>query len=114
MEVWNAAHRGGETALARELKHARFALWKNPADLNCRQRGKLARIAEVNRRLYRAYLLKEELRLVFRVKGPYAVALLAVLSCGTGTLLAVVWVDLRFAFGCCSGMSGRRGLLALP
>jgi transposase len=44
--------------------------------LTHRQRAKLARIAEVNRPLYRAYLLKEELRLVFRVKGPHAVALL--------------------------------------
>ena len=75
-EVWNAARRGGDTALARELKGARFALWKNPGDLTARQRGKLARIAEVNRPLYRAYLLKEELRLVFKVKGPRAVALL--------------------------------------
>ena len=75
-EVWNAARKGGETTLARELKGARFALWKNPQDLTRRQRAKLARIAEVNRPLYRAYLLKEELRLVFRVKGPHAVALL--------------------------------------
>ena len=62
--------------MARELKGARFALWKNPEDLTRRQRGKLARIAQVNQRLYRAYLLKEELRLVFKVKGPRAVALL--------------------------------------
>jgi transposase len=75
-ETWNAARRGGDAALAHELKGARFALWKNPGDLTARQRGKLARIAEVNRHLYRAYLLKEELRLVFRVKGPRAVALL--------------------------------------
>jgi transposase len=75
-EVWNTARKGGDTAVARELKGARFALWKNPQDLTRRQRGKLARIAEVNQRLYRAYLLKEELRLVFKVKGPRAVALL--------------------------------------
>ena len=75
-EVWNTARKGGDTAVARELKGARFALWKNPEDLTRRQRGKLARIAEVNQRLYRAYLLKEELRLVFKVKGPRAVALL--------------------------------------
>jgi transposase len=75
-EVWNAARKGGDAAGARELKGARFALWKNPEDLTRRQRGKLARIAEVNQRLYRAYLLKEELRLVFKVKGPRAVALL--------------------------------------
>jgi transposase len=64
------------TDVARELKGARFALWKNPEDLTRRQRSKLARIAQVNQRLYRAYLLKEELRLVFKVKGPRAVALL--------------------------------------
>jgi len=75
-ETWNAARRGGDTTLAKELKGARFALWKHPGDLTARQRGKLARIAEVNRQLYRAYLLTEELRLVFRVKGPRAVALL--------------------------------------
>jgi transposase len=75
-EVWNAARKGGDAVAARELKGARFALWKNPQDLTGRQRATLARIAEVNRPLYRAYLLKEELRLVFRVKGPHAVALL--------------------------------------
>ena len=41
-----------------------------------RQRGKFARIAEINRRLYRAYLLKQELRLGFKLKGLRAVALL--------------------------------------
>jgi transposase len=75
-EVWNAARNGGDAAGPRELKGARFALWKNPEDLTRRQHGKLARIAQVNQRLYRAYLLKEELRLVFKVKGPRAVALL--------------------------------------
>jgi hypothetical protein len=59
--------------VAQELKGARFALWKHPEDLTRRQRGKLA---EVNQRLYRAYLLKQELRLVFKVKGQRAVALL--------------------------------------
>jgi transposase len=61
---------------ARELKGARFGLWKNPEHLTVRQRGTLARVADVNRRLYRAYLLKEELRLVFKLKGMRAVALL--------------------------------------
>ena len=60
-EVWNAARRGGMTDHARELKGARFALWKNPEDLTCRQRGKLAQIAKTNAPLYRAYLLKEAL-----------------------------------------------------
>jgi transposase len=75
-QTWNAARRDGQPALARELKGARFALWKNPEHLTVRQRGKLARVADVNQHLYKAYLLKEELRLVFKLKGPRAVALL--------------------------------------
>src|SRR4029453_5542066 len=75
-EVWNAARKGGQTALARELKGARYALWKNPGDLTARQHAKLAWIARVNDRLYRAYLLKEELRLVFTLKGVRATVLL--------------------------------------
>jgi transposase len=75
-EIWNAARKHGQTTLARELKGARYALWKNPGDLTARQRAKLARIARVNDRLYRAYLLKEALRLVFTLKGVRATVLL--------------------------------------
>ena len=75
-QVWNTARKGGEVALASELKGARYALWKNPEDLTRRQRGKLAWIARVNGRLYRAYLLKEQLRLVFKLKGVRATVLL--------------------------------------
>jgi transposase len=38
-DVWNSARRSGMTEHARELKGARFALWKNPEDLTRRQRG---------------------------------------------------------------------------
>ncbi len=65
-EVWNEARRTGDTAGARWLKGARWALWKRPERLSERQRAKLASIAAVNRRLYRAYLLKEQLRVVFQ------------------------------------------------
>ena len=41
-----------------------------------RQAGKLAWIARHNHRLYRAYLLKEQLRLVFAHRGDEAVAML--------------------------------------
>ena len=75
-EVWNAARRGGMTDHARELKGARFALWKNPEDLTCRQRGKLAQIAKTNAPLYRAYLLKEQLRLAIRRKGVVSLSML--------------------------------------
>jgi len=54
---------------ARGLKHARYALWKNPENLTERQRDKLAWIATTNPKLYRGYLLKEGLRYVFKVKG---------------------------------------------
>lgn len=75
-EVWNAARRDGQKALAKELKNARYALWKNPEDLTERQTAKLADIAKTNQRLYRAYLLKEQLRQVFALKGTAGVALL--------------------------------------
>jgi len=75
-QVWNDARKGGQVALAGELKGARYALWKNPEDLTRRQRGKLAWIARVNGQLYRAYLLKEQLRLVFKLKGVRATVLL--------------------------------------
>jgi transposase len=64
-EVWNQARRAGDASGARWLKGARWALWKRPERLTDRQRAKLQTIEHVNRRLYRAYLLKEQLRIVF-------------------------------------------------
>lgn len=75
-EVWNAARKNGQKAVAKELKGARYALWKNPEDLTERQGAKLASIAQTNQRLYRAYLLKEQLRRVFALKGAAGIALL--------------------------------------
>ena len=75
-EVWNAARRQGQSALARELKGARFALWKRPQDLTSRQRRKLSFVAETNEPLYRAYLLKEQLRQVFELRGREGIVLL--------------------------------------
>jgi transposase len=54
---------------ARALRHARYALWKNPENLSTDQAHKLAWIAKTDPRLHRAYLLKEGLRHVFAVKG---------------------------------------------
>ncbi|MDQ2728589.1 MAG: ISL3 family transposase [Actinomycetota bacterium] len=77
-EVWNDARRDlGDRVLADRLKGCRYALWKNPENLTGRQRGKLHWVAYTNRRLYRAYLLKEELRLAIRTKGDEGVALLS-------------------------------------
>jgi len=75
-EVWNEARRQGQTQLARELKSARFALWKNPENLTERQQLKLARIQKLNQRLYRAYLLAQQLRQIYRVPAAHALVLL--------------------------------------
>ena len=77
-EVWNEARRSGDNSGARWLKGARWALWKRPERLSERQQAKLASIAVVNRRLYRAYLLKEQLRLVFH--EPDSAAAIALLD----------------------------------
>ena len=45
------------TGTARALKHARYALWKNPENLTTRQQAKLAWVAKTDPRLHRAYLL---------------------------------------------------------
>jgi transposase len=75
-EVWNDARRAGHGQLARDLKGARFALWKNPENLTTRQQTKLARIQQLNAPLYRAYLLKEQLRQIYRVAPEHADTLL--------------------------------------
>ena len=58
---------------AKALKHARYALWKNPENLTSRQQAKLAWIAKTDPTLHRAYLLKEGLRLVFQLDYQEAV-----------------------------------------
>lgn len=64
----DAAPRPGHER-AQGLKHARYALWKNPDNLTVNQHAKLAWIARTDPRLHRAYLLKEGLRTVFALKG---------------------------------------------
>jgi transposase len=75
-QVWNDARAAGQRTHAKELKGARYALWRNPEDLTERQAAKLADIARTNRPLYRAYLLKEQLRQVFQLGGQAGIALL--------------------------------------
>ncbi len=62
------------TGVAKALKGARHALWKNPENLTTRQQAKLAWIATADPRLHRAYLLKERLRLAFQLPYPEAEA----------------------------------------
>ncbi len=73
-QAWNhargAVHQrraGRASGHAKALKHARYALWKNPENLTTRQHAKLAWVAKTDPRLHRAYLLKEGLRLVFQL-----------------------------------------------
>jgi transposase len=82
-EAWRQARAAGQTRLrasgsrtvtisaggARDLKNARYALWKNPGDLTTSQQAKLAWIEKAHPYLYRAWLLKEGLRLPFQLKG---------------------------------------------
>ena len=68
------ARPGSERATA--LKGARYALWKNPEDLTEHQQTKLAWIAASDPKLHRAYLLKEGLRLIFRMTHAEAAAAL--------------------------------------
>jgi len=58
---------------ARALKGARYSLWKNPENLTENQQTKLAWIAATDPRLYRAYLLKEALRVIFTLPHDAAV-----------------------------------------
>ena len=77
-DAWNnAAGRARDTQRTRQpttgdakaYKDLRYVLWKNPENLTDNQHAKIAWIATTDPRLYRAYLLKEGLRHVFKVKG---------------------------------------------
>jgi transposase len=75
-EVWNEARKTGQITAAKDLKGARYALWKNPENLTDRQAAKLSSIQKTNARLYRAYLLKEQLRQIYRLPADSATRLL--------------------------------------
>ena len=75
-EIWNEARKAGNKQLAKDLKGARFALWKNPGNLTERQQLKLSSIQQTNQRLYRAYLLAQQLRQIYRVEATDGLALL--------------------------------------
>lgn len=68
-ELWNQLRQSGQPDLASSLKHARWALYKNPENLTAKQQRSLAMIQRANQPLYRAYLLKEQLREVVRRAG---------------------------------------------
>ncbi len=75
-EIWNQARLADERGLARIIKGSRYALCKNPEDVTENQKASLAQIAKLNDPIHRAYLLKEELRLVFKLPLEEAMKLL--------------------------------------
>jgi len=75
-DVWNDARSQGHAAHAVSLKRSRWALLKNAQDLSSRQQAKLAWVEKVNQPLFRAHLLKEQLRLIFQLPFDEALDLL--------------------------------------
>jgi transposase len=77
-QAWNEA-RGGPNRSNSERRHrhpkvhrlkkVRWTLWKNPEDLTPRQHEHLAWLVKTHPRVHRAYLLKEGLRVVFKLRG---------------------------------------------
>lgn len=62
---WNALRRSGGAKAAKALKGLRFLLLRNWENLTGRQRSVIRELDGVNRRLLRAWQLKEELREIF-------------------------------------------------
>lgn len=75
-EMWNELRDRGETARAKAMKGSRWALVKNPEDLTRKQKRKLRAIEEDNQRLFKSYLMKEQLRDIFKTKGSEATYML--------------------------------------
>jgi transposase len=64
-EHWNELRRAGNTAAAKQFKHDRWALLKNPDDLTDRQATTLAAIRAVSGKVVRAWAMKEMVRAIF-------------------------------------------------
>jgi len=68
-EEWNAKGKS-RTPEGKWIKNVRWALRKAPESLTDRQRIALAHVQQTNARLYRAYLLKEQLRALYHLDDP--------------------------------------------
>ena len=78
-QTWNRLRRSPDPLqrqLARSLKRSRFVLWKGSERHTPKDRAKLAQIRRLNEPLWRAYLLREQLRQILRAKGQAAVSAL--------------------------------------
>ena len=63
---WRSLRNAGWPLAARQAKRSRWALLKYPDKLTDKQKRSLSAIQQINKPLYRAYLLKEQLRMVFQ------------------------------------------------
>jgi transposase len=68
-DEWNA-HERSHTATGRWVKHTRWSLLKAPERQTVGQLATLWEVQQANRRLYRAFLLREELRLLYQLDDP--------------------------------------------
>ena len=64
---WNALRRSGGAAAAKQLKGLRWLLLRNWGNLTSRQRSVVRELEKANRRLFRGWQLKEELRELLRL-----------------------------------------------
>ena len=64
-EHWNELRHAGDTAAARQFKHDRWALLRNPGDLSEHQAATLAHIQAGGGKLARAWAMKEMVRAIF-------------------------------------------------
>ncbi|MEO8969003.1 MAG: ISL3 family transposase [Solirubrobacteraceae bacterium] len=68
-DEWNA-HDRSHTQTGRWVKGTRWSLLKSPEKQTIDQLAKLGEVQQANRPLYRAFLLKEELRLLYHLQDP--------------------------------------------
>ena len=68
-DEWNA-HERSHTRAGRWIKHTRWSLRKAPDNQSVSQLATLADVQAENRQLYRAFLLREELRLLYHLPDP--------------------------------------------
>jgi transposase len=68
-DEWNA-HDRSHTPAGRWVKHTRWSLLKAPENQTIGQLATLWEVQQANRSLYRAFLLREELRLLYHLDDP--------------------------------------------
>jgi transposase len=68
-DEWNA-HERSHTPTGKWIKGTRWSLLKSPEKQTIDQLAKLGEVQQANRPLYRAFLLKEELRVLYQLEDP--------------------------------------------